>query len=65
MINLMRASARTSISKRRVRRSTLLYETHPCVSRFGPTASPSFKFAPSEFSLCLPKRKKAKKKAPC
>ena len=38
----MRASARTRV--------TFDYEIHPCISPFGPTASPLFKFAPSEFS---------------
>jgi hypothetical protein len=29
---------------------TFGYEIHPCISPCGPTASPLFKFAPSEFS---------------
>jgi hypothetical protein len=42
MMNLMRASARTRV--------TFVYEAYPYASPFGPTALPSFKFAPSEFS---------------
>ena len=38
----MRASARTRV--------TFDYEIHPCISPFGPTASPLFKFAPGELS---------------
>jgi hypothetical protein len=42
--------------------STLLNEALPCASPSGPTAVPSFKSAPGEFSLLLAQKKEGKEK---